>query len=114
MSETPSADISDLWGIYQAYKAQLEAIQAEKLAWVGVLTALRTGNQPDITGITDSGEGGSEAYTALAAQDHIDRLSASERDVAQQMYAARIHAIKAGPHVVVIPVSRHHGRGWGW
>ena len=105
-NETPCQDLQDLWSIYQATKVQYEQVAAEKLAVLAQLVTLRTSGTADAKSISQSGEGGSEAYTLVALQERFDSLTKAEIDLSKLMYDQRLHAIKSTPGIIRRRVSR--------
>ena len=107
-TETYQEDIQDLWQLYQATKAQLEAVTAEKMAVLSQLTALRVAATVDASSISQSGEAGSESYTIVTLQARFDSLTKAEIDLSKLMQEQRLLAVKASPGfgVAHVPTDR--------
>ena len=95
--ETPQQDIQDLWSIYQTTKAQWEAAAAYKTTVMAALTTLLAGGTVDVASFSDSGEGGGEGVSVVSLTARLESAVTNEKSLADQMYAARLHAIKASP-----------------
>ena len=108
--ETPSADIGDLWDIYQNTKAQLFAVTAEKLAVLSQLTTLRLSGDVDAVSKSQGGEGGNESVTIVTLQARFDSLVRAEIEISKMLYEQRLHAIKASPGFSVARVPTIGGR----
>ena len=104
---TPQQDIDSLWAIYEATKAQLIAVAAEKVLVLASLTTLRTGGTPDFSSISQSGMAGSESYTLVALQARFDSLTKAEIDLGKLMADQRLHAVKAEPGMLSARVANH-------
>ena len=112
MSEAPSDDISDLWGLYQDAKAMLTAMIAEQTAILAALTALREGNEPDYSSIGKSEDGGSQNWSIETLRARLGEVRQSTKDAIEDMKDLRELAIAASPGYHKRPIRRHF-RWWG-
>lgn len=65
----------DVASIIEDQKALLGAIVTEQAAILTALTALRTGNEPDYSGLSKSEDGGSQSWSIATLQDRFDTLA---------------------------------------
>ncbi len=114
--ETPQEDISDLWAIYQATKAQLEAIQALKsevaAAYATIAVVAAGSATDDYTSYTRGGLDGNESWTRESLLKRLTELTKTEVELSKLMYEQRMHAIKASPGIVRTRIS-NQGCGFG-
>jgi hypothetical protein len=99
MSEAWSQDVADLWGLYQAQKALVTALQS-------ALAALTSGNEPDYTAINKSEDAGSQSWS-------METLTARLNVAIPRMMELRELAVKASPGINVarLPIRPNCG-GW--
>jgi hypothetical protein len=101
MAESPINDIQDLWGIYQATKAQLQAVQALKTSLLAVFDDIATlapgAPNDDYLAYNRSGEGGGESWTRQSLLDRLESLQNQEAELTKTMREQRLLAIQATP-----------------
>lgn len=113
MSEAPSADISDLWGLYQDAKGMVTALITEQTAILAALTALRTGNEPDYSSINKSEDGGSQSWSIETLRARLGEVRQATKDAIEDMKELRELAIAASPGYCSRPIRRRAFRWWG-
>jgi len=102
--EVVATVLPTLWEMYEATQAQVALVQAEKVATLARMTALRVAGTADVSSVSQSGEAGSESYTLISLQTRYDSLVKTEIDLTKMMYEQRLHAIKGEAGFIV---SRH-------
>jgi len=108
----PATDINNLWTLYQNTQNQLIQVSTEKLAILNALIAIRTGNVPDFTSISEAGKAGSDTYSQKSLSERLTILVEAEKTLTDVMAQQRLLAIQAEPGFSVARISTTCGYRW--